>query len=91
MQALALAFGELATNSLKYGALKNRARVRINGRIIGHELELTWQEEAVLAEARAGGQGLELMDRIVRASRGRIEREIEDQRFTIRATFPLKS
>jgi len=90
MQALALAFGELATNSLKYGALKHGTAVRVEGQLVDDELQLTWQEEAVLAPTRVGGQGLDLIDRIMRASGGRIERWIEDHQFTIQAVFPLR-
>lgn len=90
MQALALAFGELATNSLKYGALKNGTQVRVEGRLADDELHLTWQEETVLAPRRTGGQGLDLIDRIMRASGGRVERRIEDGRFTVQAIFPVE-
>lgn len=91
MQTLALAFGELATNSLKYGALRNHARVRVDGRIAGGELVLTWQEEAEFGPARVGGQGLGLIERIVRVSGGRVERQVEDHQFTVEAKFPLKT
>ncbi|MGV2495641.1 PAS domain-containing protein [Pelagerythrobacter aerophilus] len=90
MQALALAFGELATNSLKYGALKDGTAVRVAGQLADGELQLTWQEETALAPRRAGGQGLDLIDRIMRASGGRIERRVEDHRFTVQAIFPVQ-
>lgn len=89
MQAIALAFGELATNSLKYGALKAGSPVQVSGRIVGDELELVWREETVFGQARDGGQGLDLIDRIVKASGGRIERRVEDRRFVVQAAFPL--
>lgn len=89
MQALALAFGELATNSLKYGALKHGTRVRLEAQILGEELVFTWQEQSVPTPLRPGGQGLNLIDRIMWASGGRVERQIEQGWFTVRAVFPL--
>lgn len=91
MQAVALTFGELATNSLKYGALKRGAHVRVGGRLARGELELEWEEETVFGEAREGGQGFGLIDRIIRISGGRIERSIDDRKFTARAFFPLEA
>ena len=89
MQAIALAFGELATNSLKYGALKHGATVQVSGSIADDGLELIWREETVFGQARDGGQGLNLIDRIVQASGGRIERRVEGGQFVAKATFPL--
>ena len=89
MQAIALAFGELATNSLKYGALKHGSPVQVSGRVVGDELELVWREETVFGRSRDGGQGLDLIDRIVKASGGRIERRVEDRQFVVQAAFPL--
>lgn len=91
MQALALAFGELATNSLKYGALKNGRSVEISGTTDGALLHLTWHEPTVFGASRPGGQGLELIDRLVGASGGRVVRETGDGHLTLRIALPCKS
>jgi two-component sensor histidine kinase len=91
MQAIALSFGELATNSLKYGALKRGAAVRICGCIVDDEIELLWKEETVFGQTREGAQGFNLIERIVRASGGRVERDITDREFTARAVFPTRA
>jgi len=76
IQALALCFGELATNSLKYGALKHGNPIRIEGALRNESLELTWWEQTEFDEARSGGQGLGLVERLIRTARGQFRREV---------------
>ena len=73
VRLLALVLGELATNSLKYGALRERQTVSIVAEIDDGVLKLEWREP--LAAALAGpspseGSGFRLMERMARAHRG---------------------
>jgi two-component sensor histidine kinase len=68
LKARALAFGELATNSLKYGALKLGPAVSINGKADEEMLHRIWREQTDFGPAREGGQGLGLVERLVHAS-----------------------
>lgn len=89
MQALALTFGELATNSLKYGALKHGHTIKVDGSERDGVLHLTWCEATSFGAARAGGQGMELIDRLIRASGGSFVPEHEDGVFTARISLPV--
>lgn len=77
MQALALCFGELATNSLKYGALRDGRPVRISGSARDGAIELTWTEDTEFGATRDGGQGLRLIERLVGTAGGTFKRDIE--------------
>lgn len=88
MQALALTFGELCTNSLKYGALKHGRRIRVDGEKVGDELVLIWFEQTQFGDQREGGQGLNLIERIVRASGGRLVRTNEPSHLRVEVAFP---
>lgn len=87
MQALALCFGELATNSLKYGALRNGNPVNIDGVAQNDSVELTWREDTVFEKPRLGGRGLELIKRLVETAGGSFNREIGEK--SMRATMIL--
>ncbi|WP_160296759.1 PAS domain-containing protein [Sphingomonas sp. ERG5] len=89
MQALALAFGELATNSLKYGALKLGRAITIGGEADGEVLHLTWREQTDFGPVRDGGQGLGLVERLVRASGGTFERQHDNGVFVARLSLPI--
>lgn len=73
--AIALVLGELTVNSSKHGALGSVGSVHVSvtadeGRII-----VSWSERsdrAVQSRSREGGQGLRLIDRIVRARGGEL-------------------
>lgn len=79
MTNLALFLHELATNSMKYGALGTEAgRVAIHWAVAGDGLDLTWTESGgppILAAPARVGFGGEMMDRILRASGGFVERD----------------
>jgi two-component sensor histidine kinase len=87
MQALALCCGELATNSLKYGALRDGGRVRIDGEARDGFVELSWCEETDFGRARPGGQGFHLIERLIRTAGGTFRREIDPG--LMRATMML--
>jgi two-component sensor histidine kinase len=88
VQALALVFGELATNSVKYGALKRGDRVRVSGEVAGTLLKLCWREETEFGPQRRGGQGLKLLDRIVRSCGGLLNRVVEPETMTTEVYIP---
>ncbi len=77
MQALSLCFGELATNSLKYGALRDGRRIRISGATRDGVIELSWREETDFGTARPGGQGLTLAERLIRTAGGTLDRALD--------------
>jgi two-component sensor histidine kinase len=73
--AIALVIGELSVNSAKHGALAHGGSIHIGHRIDDHTLTLLWTEDAdrpVENRAREGGQGLDLIQRIVGAREGSI-------------------
>jgi PAS domain S-box-containing protein len=89
MQALALCCGELATNSLKYGALRNGGRVRIDGETRDGIVELSWCEETEFGAARPEGQGLHLIERLIRTAGGTFRRVIDAGQMRAIMTLPL--
>lgn len=89
MQALALCCGELATNSLKYGALRNGGRVRIDGEMRDGLVELSWCEDTEFGTARPGGQGLRLIERLIGTAGGTFRREIDAGQMRATMTLPL--
>ncbi|MES2451936.1 MAG: PAS domain-containing protein [Pseudomonadota bacterium] len=89
MQALALAFGELATNSLKYGALQQGQTISIEGEVDHGMLQLTWREQTEFGPPREGGQGLGLIEQLVRASRGAFTRQLNRNVFIARLSLPI--
>lgn len=89
MQALALAFGELATNSLKYGALQRGEPIDVEGIVADAMLQLTWREPTAFGAPRAGAQGLGLIDRLIAASGGRFDRSFADGVYRARLCLPI--
>ena len=86
--ALALVIGELAVNSSKHGALSSTGAIRVTAEAQGPDIELCWSERsdrAVAAHHRDGGQGLRLMQRILKARHGEIS--LEWQEFGLDARF----
>jgi len=74
--AIALVLGELAVNSAKHGALAKGGAIRIAAETEADSFAISWDEDlAVPVERheRPGGQGLNLIQRIVSARSGTLE------------------
>lgn len=74
--AIALAVGELAVNSSKHGALTHGGAIAVSCLNEQEKLSIVWSEitaGGVLATERDGGQGLALINRIMRARNGLLE------------------
>ncbi|NKJ44707.1 PAS domain-containing protein [Novosphingobium sp. SG720] len=72
---IALVVGEFAVNSSKHGAIAHGGEIRLASRDEDGDLVIVWQEKSsrpVAATSREGGQGLNLIDRIVRLRDGAI-------------------
>ena len=71
--AIALVVGELAVNSAKHGAFAHGGSVHVSAAEDKRELTIIWRERCdvpVRQHSRDGGQGLKLMERIMRARNG---------------------
>ncbi len=89
--AIALVIGELAVNSAKHGALANGGSVDVSAVVAGSETVIVWTETSeaeVLATARPGGQGLNLIERIVEARSGKIDIVWQSHGPVVTLTFP---
>jgi PAS domain S-box-containing protein len=76
VDALALVLGELAVNSTKHGALSARGMVKVGGASADGAIALKWSERSdrsVANHGRSGGQGLELMSRVLASRSGGID------------------
>lgn len=74
--AIALTIGELAINSTKHGALHHGGEIEVSARREADRTIILWAERSqgpVPTRSREGGQGLQLMSRIVKARRGDID------------------
>lgn len=77
-RAVSLILGELTTNSLKYGALGRGGTAAVGGYVEDDVLILDWSERFADVDAQAlrpasSGQGVNLMQRIVRLYSGSLE------------------
>lgn len=101
-QGLALAIGELSTNSHKYGGLKYGRPVQISAEEEGHEIIVHWHEKAqrhdgellIATPTRGnsnGGQGKELMRRFMAAIGGSIVHEWSNDALHVTIRFPLEN
>lgn len=80
MTTVSLFRHELATNSVKYGALGSEGgRVDIDWRTKGAELVLTWVETGgpAVSDPKRSGFGSAMIDRVVRSAGGSVERAWE--------------
>lgn len=78
VRALALVFGELATNSSKYGAMGHGGTVRVQAEVRDKDVLLTWAEvlkNPVIRQpaAQGGGSGHRLVSRALAARGGAID------------------
>jgi PAS domain S-box-containing protein len=73
--AIALVLGELTVNSTKHGALGSVGSVHVGVTTDERRMTVSWSERserAVQGHSREGGQGLRLIERIVRARGGNL-------------------
>ncbi|TPG42589.1 PAS domain S-box protein [Sphingomonas koreensis] len=90
--AIALVVGELSVNSAKHGALSHGGEIYVASSVGEGSLVIDWTERSTVPPAehhREGGQGLQLIDRIVRARRGTIDIIWKPWGLTVRLAFRL--
>jgi PAS domain S-box-containing protein len=90
--AIALVIGELSVNSAKHGALSHGGAIHVASHLADDRLVIEWNERSDVppsAHEREGGQGLRLMNRIVRARRGTIDLDWTNSGLSVRLTFRL--
>lgn len=88
--AIALVIGELAVNSSKHGAIHHGGAVKVCGQIGADRFSIVWDETSngpVEHRSRDGGQGLELMRRIVKARGGTLSVDWRDDGLDVTITF----
>ena len=88
--AIALTMGELAVNSSKHGALAHGGEIHVSSTGEPESTTIRWAERCdrpLPPRASEGGQGLRLMDRIVRARRGSIDFAWHDTGLNVTLTF----
>lgn len=89
--AIALVVGELSVNSAKHGALAHGGEIRVSSNLDADVLKVVWIEQSAVApnqHGREGGQGLRLMERIVRTRRGTID--VEWLPYGLRVSFAFR-
>ena len=82
IDALAMVLGELCVNSTKHGALSRGGKIEISGTLDKDRPVLIWSEQMehqIGQHSRAGGKGLTLMERVLKARGGEIEFAWQDQ------------
>ncbi|MCA1661596.1 MAG: PAS domain-containing protein [Novosphingobium sp.] len=92
VRLLALVLGELATNSLKHGALREGRPVAVSASCEDERLTLVWREEfapgAKPPAASGEGSGHRLMRRMARAHGGRFVVELREDGLEARLETP---
>lgn len=91
VDTLALVLGELAVNSTKHGALSANGTVQVSSAIANGRIEVSWSERsdrAVASQARDGGQGLRLMERVLTSRSGGIEFDWSERGLDVRLYLP---
>lgn len=90
--AIALVLGELAVNATKHGALAAGGSIVVDAGRHAERLVVRWKEQSakpVSATARSGGQGLKLIDGIVRARSGTLDINWQTNGPEVTLAFPL--
>ncbi|MDO7843948.1 PAS domain-containing protein [Sphingomonas immobilis] len=90
--AIALVIGELAVNSAKHGAFHHGGAVRVSAVGDDRSVSIVWDERCdctIESHGREGGQGLRLIERIMRARRGTIATAWRDDGLVVTLTFLL--
>jgi PAS domain S-box-containing protein len=90
--AIALVVGELAVNSAKHGAFNHGGRVEVSAAVADGTIAIVWDEQChctIQVHDREGGQGLKLIERIMRARRGTIATAWRDDGLTVTLTFSM--
>lgn len=90
---LALLLHELATNSVKYGALRDNRQVEARWRIAAPDLTLTWEESVSLSEGQSieGGFGAKVLEIAARQLAGRISRRHTAGVMIVETVFPVEA
>ena len=94
-RAIVVVLSEMATNSLKYGALSGRGSMMIKASLASDELHIEWRETLNDASAdyttssRGGGSGRILKERMLSTVNGALEVEISANAYFARITMPL--
>jgi PAS domain S-box-containing protein len=92
VRALALTFGELSTNSNKYGAMGYGGSLRIGGEKSGRAVTLRWSETSsrrVDTRKREGGNGFTLIRRALGAHGGSIDIDWRDDGLDVAMVLPV--
>ena len=92
---LSMAFHELTTNAVKYGALSNASgHIDIGWCLVeqnGCRIELTWEESGGPIVGRsAAGFGTKLIDQVVHELGAETEMRFDPQGLRCRLAFPLE-
>ncbi len=89
---LALLLHELATNSIKYGALRDGREVKVNWRSVAHEASLVWLEPTGRPEDEGVvGFGTKVLEIATRQLAGRMARGYADGVLHVEMTFPVQT
>jgi PAS domain S-box-containing protein len=91
LRTLALAIGELSTNSNKYGALGHGGAIEVTAAIQDGVLTLEWRETSDLpvgATTRDGGAGFTLIRRSLATSNGALTLSWRDDGLDVALTMP---
>ena len=94
-RAIVVVLGEMATNSLKYGALSGRGRMALMATHTDGTLQIDWRETLTAASAehtatsRGGGSGRVLKERMLATVNGGLEVEVSEHSYVAKITLPL--
>lgn len=89
--AIALVIGELAVNSAKHGALAHGGSIDLRAEVDGPDIRIVWTETSdaqVTKTSRTGGQGLNLIERIVAVRNGLLHTDWQSHGPVVSLTFP---